>query len=94
MSSTSATARRRPGAPPSLIAAAIPTALGVLLVVGGWAAVSGKAAFDDQSTGLNVAILGAIVVFLGCGFYLFAFRQRISRRLAAVTVHTLGEGER
>ncbi len=76
--------RRRQGAPPSLIAAAIPSALGVLLLVFGWVSVSGEAAFDDQQTGLNVAILGAILVLIGCGFYLFAFRRRIARRMAAV----------
>lgn len=76
--------RRSPGAPPSLIAAAIPSALGALLLVFGWVSVSGEAAFDDQQAGLNVAILGALVVLIGCGFYLFAFRRRIARRMAAV----------
>jgi hypothetical protein len=86
-----ASARRRAGAPPSLIAAAIPSALGVLLLVFGWVSVSGEAAFDDQQGGLNVAILGALVVLIGCGFYLFAFRRRIARRVANVRTSTFGD---
>lgn len=82
--------RRRPGAPPSLIAAAIPTALGVLLLVFGWVSVSGEAAFDDQQAGLNVSILGALVVLIGCGFYLFAYRARIARRMTALRGSILG----
>lgn len=76
--------RRNPGSPPSLMAAAIPGALGVLLLVMGWVSVSGEAAFDDQQAGLNLAILGALVVLIGCGFYLFVFRRRIARRMVAV----------
>jgi hypothetical protein len=87
--------RRSPGAPPSLIAAAIPSVLGVLLLVFGWVLVSGEAAFDDQQGGLNVAILGALVVLIGCGFYLFAFRRRITRRMAGVrgSIFRSGSGE-
>jgi hypothetical protein len=74
-----------------LLAAGIPSAIGILLVVLGWVAVSGEAAFDDQTTGLNLAILGAIVVGIGCGFYLFAFRRRIARRIDVLTQrHGLG----
>src|SRR3954469_12365327 len=89
----SRTEGRRRGAPPSLIAAAIPSALGVLLLVGGWISVSGEAAFDDQQVGLNVSILGAIVVLAGCGFYLWAYRRRIARRVAVLRVAVLGTGE-
>ena len=85
--------RRRRGAPPSLMAAGIPSALGVLLLVLGWISVSGEAAFDDQQTGLNVSILGAIVVLAGCGFYLWVYRRRISRRVAALRTAVLGTGE-
>lgn len=84
VSGTRASGRRRPGSPPSLVAAAIPGALGVLLLVLGWASVSREAAFDDQQSGLNLAIGGALVVLIGCGFYLFVFRRRIARRVAAV----------
>ncbi|MGQ0845746.1 MAG: hypothetical protein ACT4QF_16620 [Sporichthyaceae bacterium] len=80
--SLSSTGRRRPGDPPHLFAAAIPSALGILLVVLGWVAVSGEAAFDDQGVGLNLAIAGAMLVGIGCGFYLWMFRRRIARRLA------------
>ncbi|MBA3742770.1 hypothetical protein [Sporichthya sp.] len=83
--------RRRPGAPPSLIAAAIPGAVGVLLVVLGWVSVSGEPAFDDQTVGLNLAILGALVVFAGCGFYLYVFRTKLARRMKALRARTLGE---
>jgi len=97
VASTRAAGRRRPGSPPSLIAAVIPGALGVLLLVLGWVSVSGKAAFDDQQSGLNLAILGAIVVLIGCGFYLFVFRRRIQRRMRAVRGSIFGseqgEGE-
>ncbi len=85
---------RRSGAPPSLLLAAVPAAIGVLLVVLGWSGASGEAAFDDQTTPLNVAILGALVVIVGCGFYLFAFRRRIARRVTVLRTATLGaEGE-
>lgn len=80
-----------PGAPPRLIAGAIPAAIGVLLVVLGWVSVSGKPAFDDQQVGLNLAILGAFVVLAGCGFYLYVFRTRIARRLKALCAQTLRE---
>jgi hypothetical protein len=83
--------RRRPGAPPSLIAAAIPGAVGVLLVVLGWISVSGEPAFDDQTTGLNLAILGALVVLAGCGFYLYVFRTKIARRMKALRTETLDD---
>ncbi|MGQ0629718.1 MAG: hypothetical protein ACT4P1_01650 [Sporichthyaceae bacterium] len=86
-----ATMGRRRGAPPSLIAAAIPSAIGVLLVVLGWTDVSGEAAFDDQSIGLNLAIFGAIVVFVGCGFYLWAFRLRIQRRVRSLRARYLDD---
>jgi len=85
--------RRRGGAPPSLIAAAIPSAVGVLLLVFGWVAVSGEAAFDDQQVGLNVAILGALVVLIGCGFYLFVFRRRITRRVSGLRTEIFREEE-
>ena len=87
------TGRRRPGDPPSLIAAAIPGAIGVLLVVLGWVAVSGEPAFDDQQTGLNLAILGALVVLAGCGFYLYVFRTKIARRMKALRAETLGDDD-
>ena len=92
--SSSIASRGRPGDPPSLIAAAIPGAVGVLLLVLGWVSVSGKPAFDDQMVGLNLAILGAFVVLAGCGFYLYVFRTRIARRMKALRAETLGEGER
>ena len=91
MSSSVAT-RRRPGDPPSLIAAGIPAAVGVLLVVLGWVSVSGKPAFDDQMVGLNLAVLGALVVLAGCGFYLYVFRTKIARRMKTLRAETLGEG--
>ena len=85
--------RRRPGDPPSLLAALVLAVPGVALVVIGWIAVSGEAAFDDQTVGLNLAILGALVVLAGCGFYLFVFRRRIERRTTALCTATLGEDE-
>jgi hypothetical protein len=93
MSVTTSAGRRRQGAPPSLIAAAIPSALGILLLVLGWFSVSGEAAFDDQQVGLNVSILGAIVVLAGCGFYLWVYRRRISRRVITLRTAVLGTGE-
>lgn len=82
---------RRRGDPPSLIAATAPGALGLLLVVLGWIGVSGEATFDEQMAGLNVAILGAIVVLAGCGFYLYVFRIRMHRRVATVRTAILSE---
>jgi len=93
MAASSPLARRRPGAPPSLIAAAIPSAIGIALVVLGWASVANEAAFDDQTVGFNVALLGALVVFVGCGFYLFVFRRRIRRRLTVLRSATLPDEE-
>ncbi len=97
MSSSSAhspaTGRRRPGGPPSLLVAAVPAMVGALLLVLGWVGASGVAAFDDQTAPLSIAILGALVIFVGCGFYLFAFRRRIARRVNVQRVATLGEAE-
>lgn len=84
-------ARRRPSRSPSLLVAALPGALGVLLVVLGWVSVSGEAAFDDQQIGLNLAILGALVVLAGCAFYLWVFRIQISRRIKVLRVAMLEE---
>jgi protein-S-isoprenylcysteine O-methyltransferase Ste14 len=81
MSNTALASRRRSGAAPSLLVAAVPTAIGALLVLIGWIDVSGDAAFDDQTAPLNLAIGGALLVFLGCGFYLWTFRRRIGRRI-------------
>jgi protein-S-isoprenylcysteine O-methyltransferase Ste14 len=64
--------------------AAVPAAIGALLVLIGWIDVSGQAAFDDQTTPLNLAIGGALLVFGGCGSYLWAFRQRLGRRIDAL----------
>jgi TRAP-type C4-dicarboxylate transport system permease small subunit len=91
--SRAAPGRRRPSDPPSLLAALIIGIPGVLLVLIGWISVSGNAAFDDQTVGLNLAILGALVVLAGCGFYLFMFRRRIEQRTTALCVATLGEDE-
>jgi hypothetical protein len=86
-------AGRRPGAPPSLMAAAIPAAIGMLLLVLGWMSVSGEAAFDDQQVGLNIGILGGIVVLAGCAFYLWVYRRRIHRRVKALRLAVLGDGD-
>ncbi len=91
--SRAAGGRRRPSDPPSLIAAAIPGAIGLLLLVLGWISVSGEAAFDDQTVGLNLAILGGFVVLAGCGFYLYVFRTKIARRMKALRAVTFGEDE-
>lgn len=88
MSGATATARRRSG-PLSPLVAALPALVGVVLVVFGWVGVSGRASFANQTAPLNVAILGALVVFAGCGFYLFAFRRRIRTRIAAARLRTL-----
>ena len=79
--STAALNRRRADAAPSLLVAAVPAVIGALLVLIGWINVSGEAAFDNQTTPLNLAIGGALLVFVGCGFYLWAFRRRIGRRI-------------
>jgi protein-S-isoprenylcysteine O-methyltransferase Ste14 len=84
MSTTALASRRRPGAAPSLLVAAVPAAIGALLVLLGWISVSGAAAFDDQTSPLNLAVGGALLVFAGCGFYLWAFRRRIGRRFDAL----------
>jgi uncharacterized RDD family membrane protein YckC len=86
MSTASVVSRRRPGGAPSLLVAAVPAAIGALLVLIGWINVSGEAAFDNQTAQLNVAIGGALVVFGGCGFYLWAFRRRIGTRMVALRV--------
>ena len=88
-----ASARRRPGDPPSFAAALILGVPGILLIVIGWIEVSGAAAFAGQTVGLNLAIGGALIVLIGCGFYLFAFRRRIRRRTTALCTATLGEEE-
>jgi|GEM_PF-6107621 len=94
MSTAALSSRRRPGgAAPSRLVAAVPTALGALLVLIGWIAVSGDAAFDDQTTPLNLAIGGALLVSGGCGFYLWAFRRRIGRRIDALRTAHAEDGD-
>jgi len=91
--STSVASRRRSGAAPSLLVAAVPAAVGVLLVLIGWINVSGAAAFDDQTAPLNLSIGGALLVFGGCGFYLWAFRRRIGRRMDALRAANAEDGD-
>lgn len=81
--------RRRGAATPSPVLACLPAAIGIALVLAGWVSVSGHAAFDGQTKGVNVAIAGAVVVFAGCGFYLWAFRRRIGSRMAALRAATV-----
>jgi protein-S-isoprenylcysteine O-methyltransferase Ste14 len=84
MAPTSQSRRRPTVAAPSLLVAGIPAAIGVVLVLSGWISVSGRAAFGHQTAGLNVAIGGALLVFSGCAFYLWAFRRRIGGRMSAL----------
>jgi protein-S-isoprenylcysteine O-methyltransferase Ste14 len=91
--STAVASRRRSSAAPSLLVAAVPVAIGVLLALIGWIDISGKAAFDDQTAPLNVSIAGALLVFGGCGFYLWAFRRRIGRRMDALRAANAEDGE-
>jgi protein-S-isoprenylcysteine O-methyltransferase Ste14 len=93
MSTAALASRRRSGAAPSLLLAAVPAAFGALLVLLGWISVSGAAAFDDQTSPLNLAIGGALLVFAGCGFYLWAFRRRIGRRIDVLRAAHAEDGD-
>lgn len=65
---------------PALLAIAVGGALLVL----GWVHVSGEAAYENQTAGLNTAILGVLVILVGCGVHLFVLRRRVARRLVRV----------
>ena len=56
---------------------------GALLVLG-WLWVSGEAAYEDQTAGLNLAIAGVLLVAIGCGVHLWILRRRVARRLVTV----------
>ena len=93
MSASTPLRRRRPGEPPSLIAAAIPAASGSCWSSSAGSRSAAKPPSTTRPTGLNVAILGALVVFVGCGFYLFVFRRRIRRRMTCCALRTLPDEE-
>lgn len=57
---------------------------GSVLLVLGWIWVSGEAAYENQTTGLNTAIGGALLVLIGCGSHLWVLRRRVARSLITV----------
>lgn len=69
--------------------AAIPTLVlnlvGLLLLVAGWATVSGKVTLADQAPYLNIAVAGLVLAGVGNALYLMATRRTLEERLRSVS---------
>ena len=68
--------------------AALPTVVlnvvGLLLLVAGWAAVSGKVTLADQAPYLNLALAGILLAGIGNALYIMATRRTLENRLRHV----------
>ena len=68
--------------------AALPTVVlnvvGLLLLVAGWAAVSGKVTLSDQAPYLNIALAGLLLAGVGNALYIMATRRTLENRLRTV----------
>ena len=69
--------------------AAIPTLVlnlvGLLLLVAGWATVSGKVTLADQAPYLNIAVAGLVLAGVGNALYVMATRRTLEERLRSVS---------
>jgi hypothetical protein len=65
--------------------AAVPTVVlnvvGLVLLVAGWATVSGKVTLAGQAPYLNIAVAGLLLAGIGNGLYLTATRRTLEQRL-------------
>jgi protein-S-isoprenylcysteine O-methyltransferase Ste14 len=58
--------------------------VGLVLLVLGWMAVSGKVTLSDQAPYLNIAVAGLLLAGVGNALYLMAARRTLEARLARV----------
>ena len=67
---------------------AVPTLVlnvaGLVLLVVGWAAVSGKVTLADQAPFVNIAVAGLLLAGIGNALYLMATRRTLELRLRRV----------
>ena len=67
---------------------AVPTIVlnvaGLVLLVVGWAAVSGKVTLSDQAPFVNIAVAGLLIAGTGNALYLMATRRTLELRLRRV----------
>ena len=67
---------------------ALPTVVlnvvGLVLLVLGWAAVSGKVTLSDQAPYLNIAVAGLLLAGIGNALYIMATRRTLEDRLHRV----------
>ena len=66
----------------------VPTAVlnvvGLVLLVLGWAAVSGKVRLADQAPYMNLAVGGLLLAGIGNALYIMALRRSLEQRLQRV----------
>ena len=58
--------------------------VGLLLLVLGWAAVSGKVTLADQAPYLNIALAGILLAGIGNALYIMSLRRNLEQRLSTV----------
>jgi hypothetical protein len=67
---------------------ALPTVVlnvvGLVLLVAGWATVSGEVTLADQAPYLNIAVAGLLLAGIGNALYIMATRRTLEARLAEV----------
>lgn len=68
--------------------AALPTVVlnvvGLVLLIAGWATVSGEVTLADQAPYLNIAVAGLFLAGLGNALYIMATRRTLENRLRNV----------
>ena len=65
--------------------------VGLVLLVLGWAAVSGKVRLADQAPYMNLAVGGLLLAGVGNALYIMALRRSLEQRLCRVhdRIHTV-----
>ena len=58
--------------------------VGLVLLVLGWAAVSGKVTLADQAPYLNIALAGILLAGIGNALYIMSLRRTVEIRLSRV----------
>jgi protein-S-isoprenylcysteine O-methyltransferase Ste14 len=58
---------------------------GLVLLVLGWVAVSGKVTLSDQAPYVNIALAGLLLAGVGNALYLMATRRTLEARLRRVS---------
>ena len=57
---------------------------GLMLLVLGWVAVSGKVRLSDQAPYMNLAMAGILLAGIGNALYIMALRRSLEQRLRRV----------